>query len=87
MVGRLEAQVSWGGDNTGRKYGVGKLEECISAAMEAFVEGAAELAQGIEVVGRSHGGSFCYPQLRQATSCRRFVLAELKRKLRACADR
>jgi len=59
-VRRLEAQVGWGGDNTGRKYGVGKFEECISAAMEAFVESAAELAQGIEVMRRLHDASFCY---------------------------
>jgi hypothetical protein len=78
----LDAQVGWGGNNTGRKYGVSKLEECISAAMEAFVEGAAELAQGIEAIGRFHGGSFCYRQVREATSWRRFVPEQLKRKLR-----
>jgi hypothetical protein len=83
----LDAQVGWGGNNTGRKYGVSKLEECISAAMEAFVEGAAELAQGIEAIGRFHGGSFCYRQVREATSWRRFVPEQLKRKLRGCADR
>jgi hypothetical protein len=78
MVGRLEAQVGWRGDNTGRKYGGGKLEECISAAREACVEDAARLTQGFEVVRRVHGGSYCYRQLREATLCRRFVPAQLK---------
>ena len=61
-VVRLEAEVDRRGDDTGRKYGIGKFEECIGAAMEAFVEGAAEVAQGVEVVRRSHDGSFCYRQ-------------------------
>jgi hypothetical protein len=54
------------------------LKSAISAAMEAFVEGAAKLAQGVEVVGRFHGGSFCYRKLREATSWRCFVPAQLK---------
>jgi hypothetical protein len=45
----LDAQVGWGGNNTGRKYGVSKLEECISAAMEAFVEGSTVEQGGREV--------------------------------------
>jgi hypothetical protein len=83
----LDAQVGWGGNNTGRKYGVSKLEECLSAAMEAFVEGAAELAQGIEAIGRFHGGSFCYRQVREATSWRRFVPEQLKRKFKGISKK
>jgi hypothetical protein len=53
-----------------------------SPAMEAFVQSTAEVLQGAEVVGRFHGGSFCYRQLREATSCRCFVPAQLTHKLR-----
>ncbi len=50
-------------DDTGREDGVGELEECIITEMKAFVEGTAEVAQGVEIVGRFHSGSFCYHQL------------------------
>ena len=43
------------GYDTGRKDGIAEFEGCISAAMEAFVEGAAEVTQGVEIVGGSHG--------------------------------
>ncbi len=74
----LEAQVDRRGDNTGHKYSVGEFEERISAAMEALVEGAAEVAQeGVEVIGGFHGESFCHRQLRDATSCCHFAPVQL----------
>jgi hypothetical protein len=67
-VRRLEAQVGRrrGGAVRGQD-GVGKLEEGVSPAVEAFVERAAE---GLESIGRFHGVTIMHPPRDFRIPCR-----------------
>ncbi len=69
-------------DYARRQDGVGEVEECIGAALEAPIERVTETTQAVESIRGFHSEAFCYCESPEATRCGYSLTGQLKHKLR-----